>query len=55
MAEHFLDVKGVSGSSPDAPTMSTIFFISIFVSLFSLGLVVVGIPAQIVKNYKEKR
>ncbi|OGZ70106.1 MAG: hypothetical protein A2904_00425 [Candidatus Staskawiczbacteria bacterium RIFCSPLOWO2_01_FULL_33_9] len=35
--------------------MSTIFFISIFVSLFSLGLVVVGIPAQIVKNYKEKR
>ena len=35
--------------------MSFIFIVSIFVTIFSLGLVIVGIPAQIVKNYKEKR
>lgn len=35
--------------------MDTIFIISIFVSIFSLALVVIGIPAQIVKNYREKR
>ena len=35
--------------------MNTIFLVSIFVSLFSLALTLVGIPAQIVKNYKEKQ
>jgi len=35
--------------------MDTIFVISIFVSLFSLALVIIGIPAQIIKNFKEKR
>jgi|GEM_PF-1409110 hypothetical protein len=34
--------------------MNTLFIISIFVSLFSLALTLIGIPAQIVKNYKEK-
>lgn len=28
---------------------------SIFVTIFSLALVVIGIPAQIMKNYREKR
>lgn len=31
------------------------FFFSILVSAFSLALVLIGIPAQISKNYKEKR
>jgi len=35
--------------------METIFIVSIFVSLFSLALTLIGIPAQIVKNHKEKR
>jgi lipopolysaccharide export LptBFGC system permease protein LptF len=35
--------------------MNTIFLVSIFVSLFSLALTLIGIPAQIVKNYKEKQ
>lgn len=35
--------------------MSTIFILSILVSVFSLALVLVGIPAQIAKNYREKR
>ena len=35
--------------------MDVIFFLSILVSIFSLALVLVGIPAQIVKNYHEKR
>lgn len=35
--------------------MDTKFILSIIVSIFSLGLVLVGLPAQIVKNYKEKR
>jgi len=35
--------------------MITVFVTSIFVSLFSLALTVVGIPAQIVKNYQEKQ
>jgi len=35
--------------------MDTIFLISIFVSLFSLALTLIGIPAQIAKNYREKR
>jgi len=35
--------------------MSTVFVVSIFISLFSLALTAIGIPAQIVKNYKEKR
>ena len=30
-------------------------FLSILVSIFSLALVLVGIPAQIAKNYREKR
>ncbi len=29
-------------------------FLSILVTIFSLALVLVGIPAQIAKNYKEK-
>lgn len=35
--------------------MNAVFFLSILVSVFSLALVLVGIPAQIVKNYREKR
>ena len=35
--------------------MNLIFFFSILVSITSLALVLVGIPAQIVKNYREKR
>ena len=31
------------------------FFLSILVSGFSLALVLIGIPAQIAKNYREKR
>lgn len=31
------------------------FFLSILVSAFSLALVLIGIPAQIAKNYREKR
>ena len=32
-----------------------LFLSSILVSVFSLGLVLIGVPAQILKNYKEKR
>lgn len=35
--------------------MNPEFILSILVSIFSLALVLVGIPAQIVKNYREKR
>src|SRR3989338_7430551 len=35
--------------------MDTVFALSILVSIFSLALVLVGIPAQIAKNYREKR
>lgn len=35
--------------------MNTLFVLSILISVFSLALVLVGIPAQIVKNYREKR
>ena len=35
--------------------MDQILIVSIFVSIFSLALVLIGIPAQIMKNYKEKR
>ena len=35
--------------------MNLIFILSILVSVFSLALVLIGIPAQIVKNYREKR
>lgn len=35
--------------------MSTVFILSILVAGFSLALVLVGIPAQIAKNYREKR
>jgi len=35
--------------------MDLLFFLSILVSVFSLALVLVGIPAQIAKNYREKR
>jgi hypothetical protein len=31
------------------------FFLSILVSVSSLALVLIGIPAQIAKNYREKR
>lgn len=31
------------------------FFLSILISFFSLALVLIGIPAQIAKNYREKR
>ena len=30
------------------------FVLSILVSVFSLGLVLIGLPAQIAKNYREK-
>lgn len=35
--------------------MSLVFILSILVAGFSLALVLVGIPAQIAKNYREKR
>jgi len=35
--------------------MDLIFVFSILVSIFSLALVLIGIPAQIAKNYREKR
>jgi len=35
--------------------MDLVFIFSILVSIFSLALVLVGIPAQIAKNYREKR
>ena len=35
--------------------MSLVFSLSILVSVFSLALTLVGIPAQIVKNYREKQ
>lgn len=35
--------------------MNTVFILGIFVSVFSLALTLIGIPAQIVKNYHEKR
>jgi len=35
--------------------MNLIFILSILVSVFSLALVLIGIPAQILKNYREKR
>ena len=35
--------------------MDLMFLLSILVSIFSLALVIIGIPAQIVKNYREKR
>ncbi len=35
--------------------MELIFIFSILVSIFSLALVLIGIPAQIAKNYYEKR
>lgn len=31
------------------------FVLSVLVSIFSLALVLIGIPAQIKKNYREKR
>lgn len=31
------------------------FTLSVLVSIFSLALVLIGIPAQIVKNHREKR
>ncbi len=35
--------------------MNLIFVLSILISIFSLALVLIGIPAQIAKNYREKR
>ena len=35
--------------------MNLLFILSILVSIFSLALVLIGIPAQIAKNYREKR
>lgn len=35
--------------------MDVAFLSSILVSAFSLALVLIGIPAQIAKNYREKR
>jgi len=35
--------------------MDTVFIASLFVSIFSLALTVIGLPAQIIKNYREKR
>ncbi len=55
MVERKVDVFEVEGPIPSSRTMNTIFITSIFVSLFSLALTLIGIPAQIVKNYKEKQ
>jgi len=35
--------------------MDFIFLLSLLVSIFTLALVFIGIPFQIVKNYREKR
>jgi len=35
--------------------MDLYFILSILISIFSLALVLIGIPAQIAKNYREKR
>ena len=35
--------------------MNLLLILSILVSVFSLALVLIGIPAQIIKNYREKR
>ena len=35
--------------------MNLVFSLSLLVSIFSLALVLIGIPAQIAKNYREKR
>ena len=35
--------------------MNLTFTLSILVGAFSLGLTLIGIPAQIAKNYREKR
>jgi len=35
--------------------MELIFLLSILITVFSLALVLIGIPAQILKNHKEKR
>ena len=35
--------------------MNYLFVLSVLVTGFSLGLTLIGIPAQIVKNYREKR
>jgi hypothetical protein len=35
--------------------MNLLFIFSILVTIFSLGLTLIGIPAQIVKNYREKK
>ena len=35
--------------------MGALFILSLLVSIFSLALVLIGIPAQIKKNYHEKR
>jgi hypothetical protein len=37
------------------PHMNLIFIFSILVTVFSLALTLIGIPAQIAKNYREKR
>ncbi len=35
--------------------MDAVFISGLFVSAFSLGLTLIGLPAQIVKNHREKR
>ena len=35
--------------------MDTVYILTILVSAFSLAIVLVGLPAQIHKNYREKR
>jgi hypothetical protein len=35
--------------------MNLLFAFSVLVSIFSLALTLIGIPAQIAKNYREKR
>lgn len=35
--------------------MDTVYVLTILVSAFSLAIVLVGLPAQIHKNYREKR
>jgi hypothetical protein len=35
--------------------MDQILILSVLITVFSLALVLIGIPAQITKNYREKR
>ena len=53
--QHWATGRKINKSETFNLIMDLIFFLSILVSIFALALVSIGIPAQIVKNYREKR